>query len=569
MPQLIEVPGMGQVEFPDGMTDDQIAGAIKRNGAMEKARKPIGQPEELTFGEKFAQRFLPDWLGDVGGAGGVRGSAVGRLAMGAADPGVAAFQLAANAVGAGDAVNKSIAETEAKYQAARKDAGSEGFDPLRMIGSTAITAPIGLAGKAATTLGGMAAKGAAQGALSGALNPVTEGEFWGAKGKQVGLGAAGGAVMAPAVGALARVISPRASLNADVAALREEGVRLTPGQALGGAMNTLEEKFAGTLPILGDAIKAARRRSVEDFNEAAINKALDAAGKGGAVTGAGFDSIAAAKRVLGSKYDEALSATKGVNFDTPQFNAEFGKLQGMAAELPEPLAKHFNKTVREVVLNQMSPNGSMLPETMQKVTSKLRELRKDWSRSGNMLDRDLGLAYGELLATVEREIGRQAPRFAQAKKAADAGYAALSGVKDAGLRATNTGGIFTPGQLNLALRGADDGAGKWATVESRFPIQKLAQSAQNVIGNTYPDSGSIGRALAAAGALGAGAINPAIPSALTAGSLAYVPQIQNALVAAIANRPDTAPAVANALRRYLAGPAAVMAGGYSGGGLSR
>ena len=42
MPQLIEVPGMGQVEFPDGMTDDQIAGAIKRNGAMEKARKPIG-----------------------------------------------------------------------------------------------------------------------------------------------------------------------------------------------------------------------------------------------------------------------------------------------------------------------------------------------------------------------------------------------------------------------------------------------------------------------------------------------------------------------------------------------
>lgn len=33
MGQLIEVPGQGQVEFPDGMTDDQIVDAIKRNPA--------------------------------------------------------------------------------------------------------------------------------------------------------------------------------------------------------------------------------------------------------------------------------------------------------------------------------------------------------------------------------------------------------------------------------------------------------------------------------------------------------------------------------------------------------
>ena len=31
MPQLIEVPGMGQVEFPDGMSDAQITSAIQKN----------------------------------------------------------------------------------------------------------------------------------------------------------------------------------------------------------------------------------------------------------------------------------------------------------------------------------------------------------------------------------------------------------------------------------------------------------------------------------------------------------------------------------------------------------
>src|SRR5690606_12258355 len=30
MPQIIDVPGLGQVEFPDGMTDDQIAAAIQK-----------------------------------------------------------------------------------------------------------------------------------------------------------------------------------------------------------------------------------------------------------------------------------------------------------------------------------------------------------------------------------------------------------------------------------------------------------------------------------------------------------------------------------------------------------
>ena len=41
MPQIIEIPGVGSVEFPDGMTDDQISAAIKQNMPKEKSANPF------------------------------------------------------------------------------------------------------------------------------------------------------------------------------------------------------------------------------------------------------------------------------------------------------------------------------------------------------------------------------------------------------------------------------------------------------------------------------------------------------------------------------------------------
>lgn len=44
MPQVIDVPGQGQVEFPDGMSDDQIVAAIKRN-SMAPVPQAASKPE--------------------------------------------------------------------------------------------------------------------------------------------------------------------------------------------------------------------------------------------------------------------------------------------------------------------------------------------------------------------------------------------------------------------------------------------------------------------------------------------------------------------------------------------
>jgi hypothetical protein len=57
MPQLIDVPGKGVVEFPDGMSDDQIVAAIKKNSmtvsskeAANIAAKDVGVGEALMIG---------------------------------------------------------------------------------------------------------------------------------------------------------------------------------------------------------------------------------------------------------------------------------------------------------------------------------------------------------------------------------------------------------------------------------------------------------------------------------------------------------------------------------------
>jgi hypothetical protein len=49
MPQVVEVPGMGDVEFPDDMSDDQIAAAIQKNLPTQAAKPAAKNPFLASF----------------------------------------------------------------------------------------------------------------------------------------------------------------------------------------------------------------------------------------------------------------------------------------------------------------------------------------------------------------------------------------------------------------------------------------------------------------------------------------------------------------------------------------
>jgi hypothetical protein len=524
--------------------------------AVKKDPK-VGKPEELSFAERYIAPLIDKTgLGDVAG-GNVRGSAVGRLAMGAAAPGVAVAQLAANALSPLDnslasRVNQGISHTEKQYQDARAQAGSTGFDPLRAIGEAAMTAlPLSKVGQGASLL----KQGLMQGAASGALHPVTGGDnFWIDKAKDVGIGAAAGGVAAPLVGALARVVSPRASVNPDLQLLRSEGVQPTVGQTLGGLANNLEEK-AMSLPLVGDAIRNARGRAVADFNNAAINRAVEPIGQ--KVAGSGQEAVAQAGDALSNAYNTALSKVSHVNFDTPQFNQQLGQLQDMTQGLAAPLQQKFNHVFEQVVLRKMSPNGSILGADLKAVDSELGKMAGRYSGSSVASEQEFGDAVKQLQALVRGQVSQSNPQYAMAQAAADKGWANLVRVEGAAKSAINNEGVFTPAQLNSAVRGADTSVRDRASARGEALMQDLSNAGQKVLANRVPNSGTTDRALLVASGAGAMAAPYVTLPAAAAGAAAYSRPVQNLLSAMIANRPQNAPAIANYLRRLM-GPAVAV-----------
>lgn len=83
MPQKIEVPGIGLVEFPDGMTDAQIVEAIKKNTPSQSYEKGRNAPGALQGLINVAQGPTFGFADEIIGAGGaalgaLRGQPVGE-----------------------------------------------------------------------------------------------------------------------------------------------------------------------------------------------------------------------------------------------------------------------------------------------------------------------------------------------------------------------------------------------------------------------------------------------------------------------------------------------------------
>ena len=488
----------------------------------------------LPAGLVDAGNNLNNWLADKTGM-------VGRLPQGGVDA--------------------QVKQQEASYQYARgPDAG---FDGYRVLGNVLSPANLAIASKAplAATLPGRIGVGAATGGASAAMNPVVGDDFWSDKAKQVGTGAAFGGALPAVTGAIGRVISPNASKNANLDLLRDAGVKPTVGQSLGGWANQAEEK-AMSLPIMGDAIAAARGNAREQFNKAAINRALAPIGK--KVDDVGQTGIQKAGDLLSKSYDDAINSVKVVRFDN-QFSTDVAQLRGMAQNMTPQLAKRFNSTIDDVLSPRMSANGSMLGATYKQIDSKLGQEAAKFGKSSDPLQQELGDAYKQLQALLKDQAARSNPGFAEALKKADKGWANLVRVEGAGKAALNTEGVFTPAQLNAAIRQADKSVRGRAVGRGGALMQDLGNAGQQVLGNKVPNSATADRLMLGAGGLGAGFINPAIPLGLLGGAAMYSSPMQGLLRGAVTARPQGAQAVSDALLK--ASPALLPGAAQVGLGL--
>lgn len=432
---------------------------------------------------------------------------------------------------------------------------SGGFDWARLGGN--ILSPVNLipAIRAARTTGllGKIGYGAGTGGLLSGMQPVAEGDFTEEKAKQVGLGMAGGAALPMLASGLSRVVKPQT--KEAIRQMMSEGVTPTPGQIIGGPAKRIEEAST-VLPVFGDMIKRAKFQQIEDFNRAAINRALLPIGK--KATDIGYKGIEKAHYEISRSYDDLLP-TLNIKPDR-RFFADIGDVWKSTNEMVPQRANQVARQIEEIV----SKMENMTPDVMKQIDSKLGRLASDGFKKPDLDQQQAAEAFRYIQTALRKMVERANPEKAGQLARINEAYANLLRVENAASLKGAKEGIFTPNQLESATRAMDSSLRKRASAHGQALMQDLATAGESTIGSKLPSSGTTERALLNIGTLATGGmLNPAIPVGLLGASGLYTKPAQKLIASALTSRPDAADPIAKSIMEnypYLMGGMAGLLG---------
>lgn len=380
----------------------------------------------------------------------------------------------------------------------------------RGIGDIATTAPLGMIGgptallprlgTAALTAGGAAAFNPVTNVGPPALSELVTGkslpkdDFWTEKAKQIGWGTVGGLAGEAAFSTVGRAIAPKVS--SDVRELAQAGVQMTPGQLgkgggrFGAFVRGTEEKLKA-LPVLGDFIRAGERRSIEDFNRAVINQALEPIGVSVPVgTKMGRDAVGFAHDAVDDAYNQLLP---GLSFRADQtFMGDIQNLRQLAQGLG-PQQGTFDSILRNYLLTKM-PTGTMDGITLKQVDADLGHFAREYRSSGVASERLLGNAVRQLKEELRDALERQNPQAATQLRNVDAAFAMTARVEGAANQRAASQGVFRPIDLLQSIRRQDPSRRKSSFARGDALMQSFAEVGQRVLPGTIPDSGTPERA---------------------------------------------------------------------------
>ena len=477
----------------------------------------------------------------------------GRGLQGGLDVVDAGAQLLANTFGSkseADRINQIARQRGLDYEQAKYATGFEGTDIARPVGSAVaqmlMTRGLG-APSAAASLPAKVGLGSLFGAGFGALQPVTEGDFWKEKAKQTGVGALSGAAAVPITEVAARVVRPMTSEA--VKLLRSEGVAPTVGQILGGTAKSMEEKLS-SLPILGSVIRSGQDRANLDLNKAVWNRVLAPIGEKLPAGTLGRDAVSYSDDVITKAYEKVLGKIGAVKIDT-KLGADMTTLSGMVNHLPKERGQQFVQILRSEIGDRIE-NGTLTGDAIKKADSNLRSIGETYIRSSDADQRTIGAALLQARKNLIGFLGRASP-FKDELKSIDTSYANFIRALKASSGVGAQEGVFSPAQLQAAVRAADPTKHKKSFAKGGALMQDLSDAASSVLQNRVPNSGTADRALAsgmalAPGALAAMASSPAFVGAAIPTAM-YAPGIQRLLAGALTSRPAIAEPVADVIRK--------------------
>lgn len=343
------------------------------------------------------------------------------------------------------------------------------------------------------------------------------------------------------------VISP--TISPQIQSLMKEGVTPTVGQILGGGYKRAEEALT-SVPVLGDFIKSAQNRAMQDVNRVAINRALTPIGEKLPEGVAGREAIQFVSEKLDDAYGNLLPKMTVLQ-DAP-FKTNISELKNLvqSGAIDPKAVTFFNNYIDSNVVNKFQGKGAITGETLKQVQSDLRETISRLAASTDADQRLIGDALKEAQDQVRQLVIRSNPQYATELKAIDKGYANFKRVERASAGLGAEEGIFSPAQLQNAVKAMDKSKDKGKFAKGEALMQDLSESAKTALGNKVPDSGTPYRSLMAALAASGGAGVAGFPQIATALSglavspLLYSQTGQNVLAQILTKRPDFANALA-------------------------
>jgi hypothetical protein len=346
--------------------------------------------------------------------------------------------------------------------------------------------------------------------------------------------------------------------NPDAKLLFDEGVSPTPGQTVGGTVGRLEETI-GTVPVLGTAIAAGRRRANEQFNQAARNRALKPIGE------------TADKRIVGSAGIDEVSKKLSLAYKnllpkvtlTPDAQLLDDIIEAVS-EAKMYIGPDAAKSLDKILENQVTPHlgAPMGGVKLKAIEEALGKFGDKFGESTFPDHRIVGDAISDVQGALREAVARSNPKHAAELNRINKGYANFVRLR-AAQRSVKSGEDFTPSHLATAVRASDRSVGKGDFARGRALGQDLSSAGMRVLGDKVRSSGTAERAavLGVGGAAATGTIpfvEPMTAALIGASAVPYAPGIQRGMAAALLKRPKVAGPIGGAVQKL--GPVVGHAG---------
>jgi hypothetical protein len=366
----------------------------------------------------------------------------------------------------------------------------------------------------------------------------------------IGTELAGGLAMP--VGAALKPVTRGAGLVGDVAlgtgmgALTGAGMAKEqadiPGQAVVGGLfgGGVTAGLSGAGRLLAPNIRpeaGAREQQYEKFNTAAYNKVLRNLNPTLKVpdNAVGRDAYRFVEDAIGAQYQAVVPKLR-IEY-SPRVDQAFEAVKNRYAKgkLPPSLQKEFAGYV-DALKSDFSANQVLPGTRAQAIKQDLGEMANSYSTAQGS-ERLLANAYRDLQGLYMNLMKNQNPKYAKDLNKADTAFKDFVRVQTAMAKTRGEEGIFTPAQLEAAVRQTDRSARKGAFARGAAPMQKLSGTATSVLGSKVPDSGTAARGMTGALLTGGATYVDPMMGALT--GLATLPYYKYGEKAMFAPRNET------------------------------